>query len=129
VRTPDAAEVEAAAAAIVDAFAATDGERYFALFAADASFVFHTEPSRLDSRAEYERLWSSWVESGWRVVSCGSSERLVQPLPGGGVFSHTVDTTVETSEGRESYRERESIVFAFDGDRLVAVHEHLSPLA
>lgn len=129
VRTPDAAEVEAAAAAIVDAFAATDGERYFSAFAADASFVFHTEPSRLDSRAAYERLWGSWVESGWRVVSCDSSERLVQPLPGGAVFSHTVDTTVETGEGRESYRERESIVFAVDGDRLVAVHEHLSPLA
>lgn len=129
VPTPDAAEVEAAAASIVDAFAATDGERYFALFADDASFVFHTEPSRLDSRAAYERLWSTWVESGWRVVSCASSERLVQPLPGGAVFSHTVDTTVETGEGRESYRERESIVFAVDGDRLVAVHEHLSPLA
>lgn len=129
VRTPDAAEVEAAAAAIVDAFAATDGERYFSAFADDASFVFHTEPSRLDSRAGYERLWRTWVESGWRVVSCDSSERLVQPLAGGAVFSHTVDTTVETGEGRESYRERESIVFAVDGDRLVAVHEHLSPLA
>lgn len=129
VRTPDAAEVEAAAAAIVDAFASTDGERYFAAFADDASFVFHTEPTRLDSRAAYERLWSTWVESGWRVVSCASSEPLVQPMPGGAVFSHTVDTTVETAEGRESYRERESIVFAVDGDRLVAVHEHLSPLA
>ena len=129
VRTPDAAEVEAAAAAIVDAFAATDGERYFAAFADDAAFVFHTEPTRLDSRAAYERLWSTWVESGWRVVSCASSEPLVQPMPGGAVFSHTVDTTVETAEGRESYRERESIVFAVDGDRLVAVHEHLSPLA
>lgn len=129
VRTPDAAEVEAAAAAIVDAFGATDGERYFSAFADDASFVFHTEPSRLDSRAAYERLWRTWVESGWRVVSCDSSERLVQPLAGGAVFSHTVDTTVETGEGRESYRERESIVFAVDGDRLVAVHEHLSPLA
>ncbi|WP_425846442.1 nuclear transport factor 2 family protein [Agrococcus sp. TSP3-2-1] len=129
VRTPDAAEVEAAAVAIVDAFAATDGERYFAAFADDASFVFHTEPTRLDSRAEYERLWSTWVESGWHVVSCASSEPLVQPLPGGAVFSHTVDTTVATGEGRESYRERESIVFAVDGDRLVAVHEHLSPLA
>lgn len=129
VRTPDAAEVEAAAAAIVDAFASTDGERYFAAFADDASFVFHTEPTRLDSRAAYERLWSTWVESGWRVVSCASSEPLVQPVPGGAVFSHTVDTTVETAEGRESYRERESIVFAVDGDRLVAVHEHLSPLA
>ena len=35
---------------------------------------------------------------------------------------------IAVGEGRESYRERESIVFAVDGDRLVAVHEHLSPL-
>ncbi|KAA6433881.1 nuclear transport factor 2 family protein [Agrococcus sediminis] len=127
-RTPDRAEVEAAADAIVEAFAATDGPRYFAAFAADASFVFHTEPARLDDRAAYERLWQEWVDSGWRVVACSSSDRLVQPLPGAAVFTHTVDTTVETGEGRESYRERESIVFAVDGDRLVAVHEHLSPL-
>ncbi|MCR8671669.1 nuclear transport factor 2 family protein [Agrococcus sp. HG114] len=127
-RTPERDEVEAAAAAIVDAFAATDGPRYFAGFSPDATFIFHTEPSRLDDRAAYEALWQGWVDGGWRVVSCTSSERLVQTMPGAAVFTHTVDTTVETGDGPESYRERESIVFAVDGDRLVAVHEHLSPL-
>ena len=76
----------------------------------------------------------SWVDGGWRVVSCTSSDQLVQPFPGGAVFSHSVDTTVETGDGAESYRERETIVFRADpatdaaAPRLVAVHEHLSPM-
>ena len=126
--TPSRDQVEAAASAIVDAFAATDGDRYFAAFAPDASFVFHSEPARLDDRAAYERLWAEWVEGGWRVVSCTSSDRHVQSFPGGAVFSHSVDTSVETPDGGESYRERETIVFRADGDGLVAVHEHLSPM-
>jgi ketosteroid isomerase-like protein len=133
---PTRDEVLAAAAAIVDAFAATDGERYFATFAPEATFIFHTEPQRLADRAAYERLWSDWVESGWRVVSCTSSDQLVQTFPGGAVFTHTVDTTVDTGGATESYRERESIIFRADpadsadpaASRLVAVHEHLSPL-
>ena len=126
--TPSRDQGEAAASAIVDAFAATDGDRYFAAFAPDASFVFHSEPARLDDRAAYERLWAEWVEGGWRVVSCTSSDRHVQSFPGGAVFSHSVDTSVETPDGGESYRERETIVFRADGDALVAVHEHLSPM-
>ncbi|WP_210505955.1 nuclear transport factor 2 family protein [Naasia sp. SYSU D00057] len=129
---PSEPEVLAAAAAIVDAFAATDGERYFATFAADATFVFHTEPQRLPDRGAYERIWAGWLESGWRVVSCASTDQLVQPFPGGAVFTHTVDTTVDTGAGTESYRERETIVFrvadpAHPASGLVAVHEHLSP--
>lgn len=126
--TPTRDEVEAAASAIVDAFAATDGDRYFAGFASDATFVFHSEPTRLDDRAAYERLWAEWVEGGWRVVSCTSSDRHVQAFPGGAVFTHTVDTSVETPEGGDTYRERETIVFRADAAGLVAVHEHLSPM-
>jgi ketosteroid isomerase-like protein len=130
---PTEAEVLAAAAAIVDAFAATDGDRYFASFAPDATFVFHTEPERLGTREAYERIWAGWVEGGWRVVSCTSSQQLAQTFPGGAVFTHTVDTTVDTGEGTESYRERETIVFrvaprSADGSALIAIHEHLSPL-
>jgi ketosteroid isomerase-like protein len=121
-------EVEAAASAIVEAFAATDRDRYFAGFDPEATFVFHTEPARLDDRAAYERLWDEWVASGWRVVSCESTDRHVQLLSGGAVFTHSVATTVETGEGRDSYRERETIVFRTDATGgLVAVHEHLSP--
>ncbi len=132
--TPD--DVLAAADAIVDAFAATDGERYFATFAPDATFLFHTEPQRLNDREAYERLWAEWIGAGWQVVSCRSSDRLVQTFPGGAVFTHTVDTTVDTGDGQEAYRERETIVFRVppsqNGDAsstgLIAVHEHLSPL-
>jgi ketosteroid isomerase-like protein len=127
--TPDPAEVEAAASAIVDAFTATDADRYFAAFAPDATFVFHPEPRRLDDRAQYERLWAEWVASGWRVTSCASTDRRAQVFDGGAVFTHTVDTSVVTADGPESYRERETIVFVVDRGELVAVHEHLSPFS
>nr|MDQ2698596.1 hypothetical protein [Actinomycetota bacterium] len=70
----------------------------------------------------------------------------VQTFPGGAVFSHSVATTVETGEGTDSYRERETIVFRVEessadfrvddsgtatdaaAPRLIAVHEHLSPM-
>lgn len=131
---PSREAVLAAASEIVDAFAATDGERYFAAFSPEATFLFHTEPERLADRAAYERLWAGWVDGGWRVVSCTSSDPLVQTFPGGAVFTHSVATTVDTGEGTESYRERETIVFRVEGatdaaaPRLVAVHEHLSPM-
>ncbi|HEY6800503.1 MAG TPA: nuclear transport factor 2 family protein [Agromyces sp.] len=143
---PDREAVLDAASEIVQAFAATDGDRYFAAFAPDASFVFHSEPERLADRAAYEQLWAGWLEGGWRVVSCTSSDPLVQTFPGGAVFSHSVATTVETGEGTDSYRERETIVFRVEeqsadfrvdeagtatdaaAPRLIAVHEHLSPM-
>ena len=127
--TPDQAAVIAAADAIIEAFAATDTEAYFAGFAADASFIFHPEAARLDSRGEYEALWGGWVASGWRVTSCTSTDRLVQTFPGGAVFSHTVATSIDSDEGPDSYVERESIIFRADGaqpDGLIAIHEHLS---
>jgi ketosteroid isomerase-like protein len=128
-RRPSTDEVLAAAAEIVAAFAATDGPRYFAGFAADASFVFHAEPARLDDRAAYERLWAEWTASGWHVLTCESTNQLVQPFPGGAVFSHDVATAVDTGDGEDRYTERETIVFRVEGDRLLAVHEHLSPAA
>jgi ketosteroid isomerase-like protein len=114
---------------LIGAFAATDTAAYFACFSPDATFVFHPEASRLDDRAAYEATWASWLDSGWRVVSCISSDRKVQLLGDTAVLTHTTDT-VTAVDGRESpsLRERESIIFVLDGDRLVAVHEHLSPM-
>lgn len=125
-RTPSVEETLQSADAIVAAFAATDTERYFATFASDATFMFHPEPARLNSRAEYETLWQGWVKDGWHVVSCDSTDQLAQVFPGGAVFSHTVATTTETDGQQESYTERETIVFRVDGDALIAIHEHLS---
>jgi ketosteroid isomerase-like protein len=126
-REPSRDEVLAAADEIVAAFAATDGDRYFAGFAPDSTFLFHTEAARLDDRAAYERLWAEWVASGWRVLTCESTNRLVQPFPGGAVFSHDVATAVDTGDGEDRYRERETIVFRAADGGLLAVHEHLSP--
>ncbi len=125
--TPSNEDVLAAASAIVSAFSATDGEQYFSLFAPEATFIFHTEPKRLDGRAAYEHKWNEWVASGWKVTSCESSAQHVQLMPGGAVFAHSVSTSVSTPDGPESYRERETIVFRAEANGLVAIHEHLSP--
>lgn len=125
--TPTDEQVLAAADAIVDAFRATDTEAYFAGFAPDASFIFHPEPARLNSRAEYEAQWADWLAGDWRVTACTSSDRLVQAFPGGAVFSHTVATSVETAGAPDAYVERESIIFRAEEDgSLIAIHEHLS---
>ena len=125
--TPTEQAVLDAADAIVAAFTATDTEAYFAGFSEDASFIFHPEAARLNSRAEYEQLWAGWVKDGWRVTACSSSDRLVQTFAGGAVFSHTVATSIDSDEGPDSYVERESIIFRAEGDEsLIAIHEHLS---
>ncbi|MDF2826456.1 MAG: ketosteroid isomerase [Mycobacterium sp.] len=123
---PSTEQVLAATDALVAAFAATDTAAYFAGFSPDATFVFHSEDARLDDRAAYEALWASWLASGWRVESCVSSERLVQLLGDTAVLTHTVDTGTSGQGESSTPRERETIVYTRDGDRLVAVHEHLS---
>ena len=126
--TIPAGDVLAAADLIIEAFAATDTERYFAGFHPRASFVFHTEPRTLADRAAYERLWAGWVDSGWRVLSCASTERVVTVVGRTAVFSHAVHTVTLDGDGtRTETRERESIVFAVGEDgALIAVHEHLA---
>ena len=121
--------VAAAAERLVSAFAGGRVEDYFACFAADATFVFHTTPDRLESLDAYRRLWREWErEDGFRVVSCTSSNPLVTQLGEDvAVFAHDVATTVSTSAGVQSLRERETIVFARRAGDWLAVHEHLSP--
>lgn len=119
-------DVLLAADRLVAAFAATDTDAYFGCFAPEATFVFYPEPARLGDRAEYEQLWASWLEGGWRVETCTSSDRLVQVYGDTAIFTHTVDTVVSVEGEHTATRERETIVFVQDGDRLLAVHEHLS---
>lgn len=123
--TPE--RVLAAAGRLVTAFAATDTAGYFACFAPDATFVFHPERARLDSRDEYERLWDSWLASGWRVESCSSSNRLVQVYGDAAVLSHDVSTVTSTHGVEAAAYERESLFFRVVRGRVLAVHEHLSP--
>jgi uncharacterized protein (TIGR02246 family) len=123
------AEVSAAAAAIVAAFGRHDPKAYFALFAPEATFVFHTTPQRLNSRAEYQAEWAKWEkEDGFRVRSCKSSDQRVQILGDAAVFTHTVVTEISTKQGPSAMRERETIVFRREGGKWIAVHEHLSLL-
>jgi ketosteroid isomerase-like protein len=120
-------EVLEAASALVDAFGSHDVERYFASFTPDATFVFHTTPRWLGTRAEYEQEWRSWEREGFRVLSCESHDRSVQVLSENvAVFTHSVRTRLWG--GDDIQRERETIVFrrVLDAGWL-AVHEHLSP--
>ena len=124
-------EVLAAADACVAAFGAHDRDAYFACFAADATFIFHTTPGVLTSRAAWEAEWDRLVtEDGFRVLACTSSDRRVQLVGDVAVFTHRVHTTSDTGDGLLESDERETIVFrrVVDG-RWVAFHEHLSPAA
>ena len=123
-------EVLAAANALVEAFGAHDTVAYFASFAPDATFVFHTTEQPLRSRAAYEELWATWEqEDGFRVLSCRSSDQHVQLLADDvAVITHRVLTVVRDGGAEEADEEIETIVFRRDGDRRwLAVHEHLSP--
>jgi len=132
ITTPSEQDVLAAATKLVNAFAQTNTQEYFSLFAPEASFIFHPEASRLSDRASYETLWNSWLDEGWHVTQCQSSDQLVQVFPGGAVFSHTVATSTTTGNQPEtattdSYVERETIIFRQEADgSLIAIHEHLS---
>lgn len=123
------AEVLDAAAALVAAFGSHDRDGYFAAFAPDATFLFHTTPGLLGSRAAYEAEWAAWEAAGFRVLACASSDRHVQVLGADvAVFTHAVRTRTRDGEGEHDLAERETIVFrrAADG-RWLGVHEHLSP--
>ncbi|TAM66151.1 MAG: DUF4440 domain-containing protein [Microbacteriaceae bacterium] len=120
-------EVLLAVDAIIDDFGNHRRAAYFSRFAADATFVFHTSPARLESRAEYEELWCGWErDDEFHVISCQSTNRRVQLLDDIAVFTHDVDTTVSLGGQVEHSRERETILMERRGDEWLCVHEHLS---
>ncbi|MGY5011193.1 YybH family protein [Streptomyces sp. 900105755] len=121
--------VLAAADALIAAFAEGRTDDYFAAFAPDATFVFHTTGRRLDSTEEYRALWQQWTdEDAFRVLACDSADRHLQLLGDTAVFTHSVTTRVSTTAGEETLHERETIVFHRTTDETwQAVHEHLSP--
>lgn len=122
------AEALAAADTIIDDFGHHRRDAYFAGFAAEATFVFHTVPERLETRAAYEELWRDWEQNnGFRVLGCTSANRRLQLLGTVAVFSHDVTTLLESDGVEETQRERETIVLALQGGRWLGVHEHLSP--
>jgi ketosteroid isomerase-like protein len=124
----DAEAVLAAARDLVRAFGEHDTAGYFGCFAPDATFIFYTTADRLTSREQYRLLWGQWEEQdGFRVVSCRSDRPAVQLVGDAAVFTHEVTTTVRGSDGEQTLRERETIVFRREAAGWIAVHEHLSP--
>jgi ketosteroid isomerase-like protein len=126
--SPVTVAVLEAADRLVAAFGSHDVRGYFAAFRPDATFVFHTHPEPLRSRAAYEDLWRTWEADGFRVLSCVSSDRHVQDLGDLAVFTHRVATRVVLDGTEEQLDERETIVFAATPSGWLAVHEHLSPV-
>jgi ketosteroid isomerase-like protein len=123
------AEIESAAQRLMAAFAATSTDDYFDCFTPDATFVFHSEPIRLNSRGEYRALWQNWLKEGWRVTGCTSSNPRVQIAGPCAVFSHDVQTVVAVAGATETLHERETIIFSrMESGEILAVHEHLSPV-
>ncbi len=123
----DAVQVREAAAALVAAFARHDVEAYFASFAPEATFLFHNLDHVLANRAEYEAQWASWEAEGLRVLSCTSSNGVIQMIgPDAAIFQHTVRTTLAYGEGSVHSGERETIVFERIDGAWRGVHEHLS---
>lgn len=122
-------DVGAAADRLVAAFAAHDVNRYFASFAPDATFLFHTTQRLLPSRAEYEAEWATWEADGFRVLACESLDRRIDMVtPDVAVMTHRVRTRLAGVD--EVQRERETIVFRRGADGAwLGVHEHLSPEA
>jgi len=118
-----------AAAHLVSCFAKHDFEKYFECFSSDTVFVFYTTKNVLLNKSEYQKEWKKWEQEwGFKVESCKSTNQLVQLFNDVAIFSHTVDTTLNTSDGKKSFTERETIVFQFQNDKWIAVHEHLSPM-
>lgn len=119
------AEVQAAAAALVQAFASNDTARYFACFSEDATFVFHTQPRTL-SLAEYKAMWQRWQAEGFAVLGCRSSEAQISLQGKVAIFIHDVATRLYLDGQEHALQERETIVFRHQAGQWLACHEHLS---
>ncbi|SDH92806.1 nuclear transport factor 2 family protein [Pseudomonas panipatensis] len=123
------AQVLEAARDLVAAFARTDTEAYFAAFSEDASFIFHTWPQPLPTRAAYREVWEGWLrEDGFAVLDCQSSNTVVSLHGDVAIFSHDVATRLRIQGAESLNHERETIVFrrTQEQGRWLAVHEHLS---
>lgn len=111
---------------IIDDFGNHRRDDYFDRFAAEATFIFHSFDVRLESRQEYESLWKSWEQAGFRVRRCDSTNRRIQLFGEVAVFSHDVETESQIAGVTNVTHERETIVLELRAGRWLGVHEHLS---
>ena len=124
-----AAEVEAAADALLDAFAKNDRLRYFASFVPEASFVFPIVDRVMLSRDEYAAEWQNWIDTDdFKVTKFQSLDRIIQVYGDIAVFIHRCITRSSDRNGERTLHERETIIFHKINGVWWAVHEHVSPL-
>ena len=119
----------AAASRLLNHFAQGDVEGYFACFAPEATFVFHSVPERFPSTQAYREAWYQWVKDlDLQILGCDSFEQEVHLIaPEVALFVHCVRVHASTRAGKETRNERETIVFARQKDgRWLGMHEHLS---
>lgn len=123
-------QVLEAADALVAAFARNDTEAYFAAFSEDATFIFHTTPGVLESRAAYRAVWDGWQRDGLRVLECRSGNRHLSLLGPVAIFTHDVATRLLLGGETVDSLERETIVFRQEQENApwLACHEHLSAM-
>ena len=119
-------QVLEAARRLVEAFGSHDVSAYFDSFAPEATFVFPNCAEPIGSRAEYEAIWKTWEDDGFRVEGCVSTDQRVQVVtPEVAVFTHSVRTSLAGEPTPQL--ERETILFRADATgRWLGVHEHLS---
>ncbi len=123
------AEVEAAAVALLDAFARNDRPRYFAAFVPEASFVFPIVDRVMVSRDDYAAEWQRWVDADdFKVTACLSFDRMIQVYGDTAIFIHRTITRSTGRSGARTLHERETIIFHKIAGRWLAAHEHVSPL-
>jgi ketosteroid isomerase-like protein len=118
--------VSRAARTLIEAFASNDTDAYFDAFTEDATFLFHTLPAPLLSRAAYREVWAGWQADGFAVLSCASRNAHISLQGELAIFMHDVDTHVRFGHEDTHSSERETIVFRQYGNRWLACHEHLS---
>ncbi len=114
---------------LLNAFTASDSARYFAHFHPDATFLFYDTPHRIESRKDYEDMWSRWErDAAFRVLDCKSTNQRMQSYPNGtAIFTHDVRTTRSLDGVEDVVLERETIVLVRVDNQWTCVHEHLSP--
>jgi uncharacterized protein (TIGR02246 family) len=111
---------------LMSAFVGGDTDAYFDCFHDDASFIFPGEPS-LESLAEYRSAWARWEQEGLRFTDVVADDVRIRVTGDTAVVTHRMQTTTIAGETTTVERERETIVFSKQGDRWLAVHEHMSP--
>ncbi len=87
-------DIRVTAQRVIGAFGRFDREAYFGYCDRDATFSFYYAPKVL-TMIEYGEIWNGWEQSGFRVLTCESSNQvIVEVTDNVGLFVHDVRTEV-----------------------------------